>query len=288
MPPDADPTHNPKPRPPWLRAMGKLDPPTHVTIAGQPFTRLTLYKHDAWAATCLFADEHDPDRRAIVKFSRRSPIGLIPMAWAGRALTNRETRLLHRTAQTPGIPNDLGQVTWQQPNHTAPTPDPATAAREYLPGQTLKDLKKGSGTVSDTFFDQLDAIVDALHHADVAYVDMDKADNIIVTPDGQPALIDFQIHFAIPPRLPLGRLALGWLLRTLQRSDRYHLMKHKLRTRPDLYPGGEAQLDQLRPPAVRLWRQLSKGPQRLRRQLLTRLGVRDKTGRAASEYGPNA
>ncbi|MEM6334834.1 MAG: hypothetical protein AAF823_15995 [Planctomycetota bacterium] len=281
-PPDSD--HPSKPRPAWLRAMGRLDPPTRVEVGGRPYTRVTLYKHDAWAATCQFAAEDDPDARAIVKFSRRSWLGPIPMGWVGRGLTRRETRLLHRLADVQGVPDDLGPVAWTRPGHAAPTPDPATAARVFLDGDTLKAYRE-THRVSDTFFEELDAIVAALHDADVAYVDMDKSDNVIVGTDGRPKLIDFQIHFAIPRRLPLGKLTLGWLLRTLQRSDRYHLMKHKLRTRPDLYPGGEAELDALRPPAVRLWRRLSKGPQRLRRALLTKLGVRDKTGRAASEYG---
>ncbi|MEM1209378.1 MAG: hypothetical protein AAGI54_08930 [Planctomycetota bacterium] len=281
----SDPPTDRKPRPPWLRALGRLDPPERVEVDGRPFRRLKLYKHDAWAATCLFADEADDDRRAIVKFSRRARLGLIPMGWAGRALTRRETRLLHRTADVAGIPNDLGPVAWQRPDEPGPRPDPATAAREFLDGETLKDHRLDH-RVSDTFFAELDDIVDALHAQGVAYVDMDKADNIIVTPDGRPALIDFQIHFVIPRWLPLGRYSLGWLLKLLQRSDRYHLMKHKLRTRPDLYPGGEEELDRLRPAAVRLWRRISKGPQRLRRSLLSKLGVRDKTGRAASEYGP--
>jgi hypothetical protein len=274
-----------KPRPPWLRAMGRHDPPPRVLVDGRGYRRLKLYKHDAWAATCLYVDEADDARRAIVKFSRRAPVGVMPMAWAGRGLTRRETRLLRRVAGVEGLPEDLGEVSWTRPGSPDPTPDPATAARTFLTGQTLKDYRL-TAAVPDAFFAQLDAIVLTLHAAGVAYVDMDKADNIIVTPEGRPALIDFQIHFAIPPWLPLGRACLGWLLRTLQRSDRYHLMKHKLRSRPDLYPGGEAELDRLRPGAVRLWRRISKGPQRVRRGLLSRLGVRDQTGRAASEYGP--
>jgi hypothetical protein len=72
-------------------------------------------------------------------------------------------------------------------------------------------------------------------------------------------------------------------LRRCQEADHYHLMKHKLRYRPDLYPGGEAELDRLRPWFIRVHRRIAAWPQRMRRGLLVLLRVRDTNGRADSE-----
>ena len=71
-------------------------------------------------------------------------------------------------------------------------------------------------------------------------MDLEKRENILVDSDGRPCLIDFQISWRWPSggrREGLKRLipdGLGRLLLTkLQEGDRYHLLKHRRRHRPD-------------------------------------------------------
>ena len=259
-------------RPAWLRALGHDEPPQQIRIAGKPYELVRKYKHDSWAATSLYEDAEG--QRAIVKMSRRSSLFGLPMRWAGKLLTRKERRVLQAMVEAPGIPRDLGMVEAEGEN-----PD-TIAARQYIAGVTLDQHK---GPVRDDFFDMLDYLLSTLHREGFAYVDMNKADNILVGDDGRPYLIDYQIHHG--KGVPMKKL--WWparmVLKRFQVADRYHLAKHKLRYRPDLYPGGEAELDRLRPWSVRVHRAVTRWPQRLRRGLLVKLRVRDRGGRADSE-----
>ena len=53
--------------------------------------------------------------------------------------------------------------------------------------------------VSDTFFDELAELVSWLHERHMAYVDLNKRQNILMGDDGRPYLIDFQISLHLPP-----------------------------------------------------------------------------------------
>jgi RIO-like serine/threonine protein kinase len=62
-------------------------------------------------------------------------------------------------------------------------------------------------------------LVRRLHAADVIHNDLAKETNWLVTPDGQPAVVDFQLAMTLGKRGPLAR-ALG-------HDDIRHLLKHK-------------------------------------------------------------
>lgn len=109
-------------------------------------------------------------------------------------------------------------------------------------------------TLNDTFFPLLQDILKQLHRRDIAYVDLNKAENIIVGDDGNPYLVDFQISFTLPRWWPGNSLPMRVLLHILQRSDEYHLMKHFVRIRPDLLPPEQRDIKQLRPWWIRGWR----------------------------------
>lgn len=125
-----------------------------------------------------------------------------------------------------------------------------------------------------------------MHERGVAYVDLNKRENIIVRNDGAPALVDFQLHFAAPPwalRLPPVR----WLSRELQAGDLYHLHKHIAWHRPDLLSVSERDWARLQPLTGRIWRVLYVRPMQLfRRKLLVWLGIRQGAGLAVSELDP--
>src|SRR6185369_1004878 len=98
---------------------------------------------------------------------------------------------------------------------------------EYVTGRPLQKGKP----VPDRFFMQLTGLLEELHRRDIAYVDTNKPENILLGDDGKPHLIDFQISWDLHE---LGDNFLNrWWLRRLCDSDIYHLLKHKKRFRPD-------------------------------------------------------
>ena len=113
------------------------------------------------------------------------------------------------------------------------------------------------------------------------YVDLHKRENIIVTDDGEPCLIDFQISVRLPSWWPLGAV-----LRLLQRSDDYHLSKHVARNRPDQCDAGVSGSRGPIPWWIRLHRTFARPFRALRRRLLVAAGVRKGRGRAETEHAP--
>lgn len=258
-------------RPPLFRALGADDPPAEVTIDGRPVRRIDIFKHDSWAATALYAD---PAGRGVVcKFNRTQPALGAGMGWLGRRLAARETRILDRLRDLPGVPNPCGPV------RIGGRVLSNAAARVFIPGHPLARDER----VNDDFFPLLETTLQALHARGIAYVDLHKRENIIVGDDGRPYLIDFQIGFdATHPRV-------RWIpgvrsvFELLCRSDRYHLGKHAARHRPDLY-GIETSYP--RPWWIDLHRTLAVPFRELRRRSLVAAGVRSGKGRVTTEHAP--
>ena len=129
----------------------------------------------------------------------------------------------------------------------------AGLVREFVEGHPLARGEQ----VADDFHPQLQALVGRMHARGMAYVDLEKCENVVVGDDGGPHLIDFQIAWAGRPRwlaaYPPGR----WLGRCLQAGDRYHLVKLQRRTRPDQLSEAELAASYRRPWYVRLHRRLT-------------------------------
>jgi hypothetical protein len=255
-----------------FRALGHRDPPTTLEIDGERFDREEILKHDSWAATAIYAS---PSRRAICKFNRESPVAGVPMRWLGRMLAARERGFMERLRGVAGVPPGLGGI------RVAGAVAPNAVARTFVPGHALAADER----VDDAFFPRLAATLAEVHRRGIAHVDLHKRENILVDEAGQPQLIDFQISWGLP-RSRLAAACCRPLLTILQQCDAYHLLKHRLRLRPDQLPHGEADLDRLRPLWIRLHRLVAVPFRTLRRGLLVRLGVRSASGQAHSEAFP--
>ena len=120
-------------------------------------------------------------------------------------LLKREHRALTRLASRPGMPgvprildSSRGRLTrsWIEgaPMHLAMPRDPA-------------------------YFRAASRLLRRLHAANVIHNDLAKETNWLVTPDGQPALVDFQLAMTLQRR--------GALARALGHDDLRHLLKHK-------------------------------------------------------------
>src|SRR5205814_1206669 len=100
---------------------------------------------------------------------------------------------------------------------------------------------------------------------------------ILMGNDGHPYLIDFQISWQLDSRRG-GRLALfRWLLRLLQSADRYHLLKHWRRARPDQLTAEQVAQSYRAPPWIAWHRMVFRPLTLMRRWVLVLLGERAST-----------
>jgi hypothetical protein len=248
-------------RPPLFRALGRQEPPPFVELGGVTFLRERILKHDSWAATAVYASAHG--ERVACKWNRTAPIAAMPMRWLGRRLARREATILELMDGSEGFPRWLGPVTM------AGRPAPNAVAHLWIDGETFRP----SARVGDDFFPKLSTMLAALHARDIAYVDLAKWENIIVGSNGAPHLIDFQVHYAHPRDGPF-RFWLVWL----QESDRYHLLKHWRRCRPDQLNAADLALGRYRPWILRVAHALGRPLRALRLLLLRMGGVRVRPG----------
>jgi len=206
----------------WLRALGSEDMPAVISLSDGEYELERTYKHDFFAATGLYCG---PSGRVILKIGRVASFFGFPMRWIGRGLMERELAVSRAVDDLPGVPRCLGR--WQDTGFV----------HVYVEGHPLQRHER----VGDDFFVRLGRLIEDLHSRNIAYVDLEKRENILVGDDGLPYLIDFQISFFLPAersrRRGLQRLLGdswgGFLLAELQAADRYHLLKHFRRHKPD-------------------------------------------------------
>ena len=115
---------------------------------------------------------------------------------------------LHKHFRVPGLPEGLqaavagALMRFEVSNCRLFEGLPGTAARtrsvdsrsflrEWVEGTDLRRLKRGGGRVPDSFFDDLRAILDAIHGRGLAYNDLEKKDNVLLSENGAPVLIDY-------------------------------------------------------------------------------------------------
>ena len=84
-----------------------------------------------------------------------------------------------------------------------------------------------------------------LHAANVIHNDLAKETNWLVTPDGRPALVDFQLAMTLGKR--------GALARALGHDDLRHLLKHKRTYLPDRLTAREKRILTKHSLVSRLW-----------------------------------
>jgi hypothetical protein len=244
--------------PAWLRALGAADLPETIEVRGQTCTRVRPFKHDFFAATGLY---EGPPGRVVLKVGRTAPVFGLPLRWLGRRLMLREARFYELLHDLDGVPRFLGQI------------GPTGFAHAYVEGGPLVSRSQ----IGDEFVPALRRLIADVHARGVAYVDLNKPENVRVDERGRPCLIDFQISWRASR---LGRaLVVGWLvLRLLQRSDDYHFLKHVRRFRPDQLTDAERRRVEHPPLPIRLHRLVGRPFIQARRKVLVKLGARSPKG----------
>lgn len=257
-----------------LRALGEHELPERLTLAdGRPYVLVRRFKHDFFAATAQYArvdlsveawsPQADPHGMIVVKAGRVNDFLGLPMAWLGRYLTRHEVAHYRRFTDLPGVPG-----------LTAVLAGETAFAHAYVPG---RPLQKGDRPGA-AFWSELRGLLDRVHAAGCAYVDLNKRQNILLGEDGRPWLIDFQISYGPAGRLKgwpvlgwLAGLLEGWILRRLQDGDNYHFAKHKFRLCPELCTEQERRMATVPGFWIRLHRRLTQPLQGFRRATLQRV-----------------
>lgn len=245
--------------PPYLLALGRAQPPDEIQVAQRVYRLDHVFKHDFFAFTGRYRGADDA---VILKINRRASLWGLPAGWIGRWLAARESAAYKKAAGIDAVPRFVTRF------------GSTGIVHEYVPGAPMRKGQR----VGDDFFRQLRAALAELHQRKMAYVDLEKCENVIVGEDGKPYLIDFQICWCWPRRFGGDLIPLCWIRSRLQRADRYHALKLQRRTRPDQLTEAELAASYRKPFYIRLHGVLTRPLTRARRWILNRVDPGQKRG----------
>jgi predicted Ser/Thr protein kinase len=161
-----------------------------------------LLKKDLFGRVTLI---HSEAGRVIRRDTRDAPV---PVRWIARRLLAREARALAILEELDGIPELIRS-------------DKSTLDRSYVDGVPMQVGRPAN----IGYFHEAARIVRRMHRLGVVHNDLAKEPNFLLSRDGKPAIIDFQLSSFAPQR--------GRLFRILAREDIRHLLKHKRTYCPD-------------------------------------------------------
>jgi hypothetical protein len=173
------------------------------------------------------------------------------LGWLARRLAAREARALRALRGMRGVPR---LVSW----------DGRRLVRSWLPGVPMQ----AAGGVDRAYFREALGLLRRLHSTGLVHNDLAKEPNWLVTADGRPALVDFQL--AMQPRHR------GRLFRMLAHDDLRHLLKHKRTYCPQHLTARERAILERRSPLAAAWAKTGKPVYRFVTRRL--LGWADREG----------
>lgn len=131
--------------------------------------------------------------------------------------------MYRKLAGLDGIPRCYGKL------------DRYAVAIEYIEGRNASKIKPGE--LPDEFFRRLNRIVEAVHERKIVLCDLRNKKNIMVSPTGDPYLIDLCTAFERGRRWNLIR---NWLYGIFYQDDCLGLSKLKRQLAPELLTPEEA------------------------------------------------
>jgi hypothetical protein len=195
-----------------------------------------------------------PGEYACDSVERDTTTAPITTRWLARRLAAREARALLALRAVPSIPRLLA---W----------DGRRLQRTWLPGVPLHR----AGGADRTYFREALRLLRQIHATGLVHNDLAKEPNWLVTPEGLPALVDFQL--AARPRYR------GVLFRMLAYDDLRHFLKHKRTYCPQHLTRRERAILARRSPVAELWARTGKPLYHfVTRRLLDREGAGDRGG----------
>lgn len=242
-----------------LRALGRAAPPESIQVGGNQYHLIRCFKHDFFACTALY---QGPAGKIVLKLGRQANICGLPAQWIGRILARHEAACYQALADLEAVPRLLGR--W----------GPTGIVHEFVDGQPLSRHL----SVPDDFFDRLERAIETIHVRDMAYVDLEKPQNVLLGVDGKPYLIDFQISWCLPAKYGGATAPARWLRRRLQEGDRYHMLKLRRRFRRDQMTTEQLRDSYRKPFWIELHARLTVPLLKIRRSTLDRLDPARQTG----------
>lgn len=203
--------------------------PTTTLIHGEIYRYERILKDDFFSVNVLY--RNDQGERYVLKLSDcRFMLGLLFRPFA-HLLCRHEYNIYQRVTDIRGVP-PLG-----------PRFGKRGFFHKYIEGFTLYELDRNF-SLPKNFFEDLRRIVENIHQRRILYLDLQKLGNVILSCDGYPYLIDFQICLHWPARKGLfGRWA-DVVFNRLAQEDMYHLYKHKRRFKEECLTEEELHLSQ--------------------------------------------
>lgn len=162
----------------------------------------------------------------------------------GAYLVRREAVALRRAADIANVPRLLGM------------PTACSLVMSYVDAVQLRSPQ--APQADERYFELLSEMVAQLHGAGVAHGDLEKLDNILITPQGEPAMVDFTSAIMSGAN-PLAALALPEVMD----NDRRAICKLKAEFAPHLLTEAEEQFLHTRGPLetwFRSWREYVRHP----------------------------
>jgi RIO-like serine/threonine protein kinase len=181
------------------------------------------------------------------------------LRWLARRLLRREARALAALDGIDGVPRLIAT-------------DGLRLERSYIEGKPLHRASPDG----PAYFTLAAKLLRRLHALDVVHNDLAKEPNLLVTPGGEPAVIDFQLAWHSPRR--------GRLFRLLAHDDLRHLLKHKRTYCPAALTNRERAILARASLPSRIWMRTVKPPYRFVTRKL--LGWSDREGASERSNHP--
>jgi RIO-like serine/threonine protein kinase len=175
------------------------------------------------------------------------------LRWLARHLARRETRALRHLEGTPGLPRLLAA-------------DRHRTRRSWIDGQPMQLARPAD----PAYYREALRLLRRLHAQGVVHNDLAKEPNWLVTPDGAPALVDFQ--------LAMIRRRSTRLFRALAHDDLRHLLKHKRTYLPQRLSARQKRVLATPSLVTRLWMSTGKRVYRFVTRRLLRWADREGAG----------
>lgn len=165
---------------------------------GGPHADLMIYKADG-------------DSWVIKDFSRRAWFVKIML---GRFYTFHENRILNQLKDIEGMPPEAFRL------------DAYAIGYKYVYGRNMRKIYEDTHKPQKDFFDRLERIVHQMHERNTVHLDLRNGENIVMTDDGTPLLLDFQSSLDL-------RYVPRCLHQILRRIDLSGIYKHWRRINPE-------------------------------------------------------
>ena len=188
----------------------------------EPNGERQVLKRDLFGSVAVL---RGPDGTSVLRDTRCARPWL---GWLARSLARREARALETLAGLAGTPRLMAF-------------DGKRLYREWIAGEAMQRARP----VHAAYYRDALALLRRLHRAGVSHNDLAKESNWLVTPDGRPALVDFQLAIVHRRR--------NRIFRSLAREDLRHLLKHKRTYRPESLTARQRQILARPSPWSRAW-----------------------------------